>query len=73
MGTVLQANPTRTSHAKGAVEEEAGVEAKQVFHVSSEYNDRLTRCLGFVGNQAPHKVRMGTSQVSHQLVQIFLW
>lgn len=41
--------------------------------MSSEYKGGLTRCLGLVRNQAPHKVRMGAPQVSHQLVQVFLW
>ena len=32
----------------------------------------LTRSFRFIGDDAPHKVRMGTPEVGHQLVQILL-
>ena len=34
--------------------------------------ERLTRGLRFIGDDAAHKVRMGTPEVGHQFVQIFL-
>ena len=34
--------------------------------------DTLTRSFGFIGDDAPHEMRMGAPEVGHQLVQILL-